>query len=167
MTVREEVPFLRNRIQFLMGILVLVAGVVIYVTDRSPDAVYFTRFFGMHLKLSDPGVRLLGQFGERLPAFFHVLSFSLMTSAFAAGGRKTYLGVCAVWFFINFGFELGQKYKLAAAGITPEFFLHLPFFESTRAYFLCGTFDWLDIVAAAAGTAAAYLFMIATKKYHS
>jgi len=166
MIVSSEVPFLRNRMQFLMGILMLVAGVVIYVTDRNPDAVYFTRFFGMHLQLSDPGVRILGEFGERLPAFFHALSFSLMTSAFVAQRRKTYLGVCAVWFFINCGFELGQKYKLAAAGITPEFFRHVPFFESTRAYFLCGTFDWLDIVAAFAGAAVAYLFMIATKKYH-
>jgi len=166
MTVNAEAPFLRNRMQFLMGILMLVAGVAIYVTDRNPDAVYFTRFFGMPLKLSDPGVHFLGQFGERLPAFFHVLSFSLMTSSFMARGREMYLGVCAVWFFINCGFELGQKYKLAAAGITPEFFRHLPFFESTRAYFLCGTFEWLDIAAAAAGGAAAYLLMIATKKYH-
>ena len=159
-------PLLLNRIQFLMGILMLVLGSLIYMTDRSPGSVYFTRFFGMHLKLLGPGIRVLGAIGLRLPAFFHVLSFSLITASFMSCSRKNFLSICTGWFFINCGFEMGQKYKQAAAGMTPEFFRHLPFFENTRAYFLSGTFDWLDILAAAAGGAAAYLTLLATRKHH-
>lgn len=167
MTVRSvSPPLLLNRMQFLIGILLLVTGSLIYVTDRAPEYIYFTRFFGLHLKMFGPDTRILGAFGLRLPAFFHVLSFSLITAAFMSAAKKQFLGISIGWFLINSIFELGQKYKHAAAGITPEFFDRLPFFENTRAYFLSGTFDWLDIAAAAFGAVAAYLLLLATQKYH-
>ena len=67
------------------------------------------------------------------------------------------------WFICDCLFELGQKYKCAAARMTPEFFSHLPFFENTRAYFLYGTFDGLDIMAYGVGAAVAFLLIMATK----
>jgi hypothetical protein len=164
--IRENIPILFNRMQFLIGVLMLLLGSFIYATERHPDSIYFTRVFGIQLKLLSPDTHVLGAFGLRLPAFFHVLSFSLITAAFMSCSQKKYFGVCAGWFLVNCGFEMGQKYKLAAAGITPDFLKHLPFFENTRAYFLSGTFDWLDILAASVGAAAAFLIMLATKKYH-
>ena len=162
----ENNPILLNRIQFLIGILLLVMGSLIYVTDRAPEYVYFTRFFGMHIKLFGPDTNILGSFGLWLPTFFHVLSFSLICAAFMSSSTKKYLSVCTGWFLINCCFEMGQKYKHTAAGITPDFFDHLPFFENTRAYFLNGTFDWLDILAAAAGAIVAFLTLMATKTNH-
>lgn len=162
----EKTPFLINRMQLLIGILLLLMGSLIYVTDRVPEYVYFTRFFGVYAKLFGPDTHILGSLGLRLPAFFHVLSFSLISAAFMISSKKNYLSVCAGWFVINFCFEMGQKYKHTAAGITPDFFDYLPFFDNTRAYFLNGTFDWMDILAAAAGAIVAYLTLLATKTDH-
>jgi len=159
----EKNPVLISRIQFLIGILLLLVGSMIYVTDRAPEYVYFTRFFGIHVKLFGPDTGILGAFGRRLPALFHVLSFSLITASLVHASKKNYLSICAGWFLINCCFELGQKYKQTAIGITPIFFKHLPFFENTRSYFMNGTFDLLDILAAAIGAGIAYLILTATK----
>lgn len=164
---KNKTPVVLNRMQFLIGLLLLALGCLIYVTERVPADVYFTRFFGLNLKLSAPDTQILGSLGDRLPAFIHVFAFSMMSAALIAATHKRMFAVCTGWFLINFVFEMGQKYKAAAAGLVPDIFRFLPFFENTRSYFLSGTFDWLDILAAAAGAGAAYLTWLATKKYHS
>jgi len=151
-----------SRAQFLAGILFLFLGSLVYVIDRSPDQVYFTRFFGIHLKLFDGGTPVLGSVGLRLPAFFHVLSFSLITGAFFRYGKVRYLAVCAFWLLVNICFELGQKYKDLAVQLTPDFFEHIPFLENTRAYFLKGTFDVYDLAAFFIGGLVGYGLLLVT-----
>jgi hypothetical protein len=162
----DKIPLVRNRIQFLIGLLLLAMGCLIYVTARVPADVYFTRFFGLETQLPLPDGFTLGAVGPRLPAFIHVYAFSLLAGAFMKNTRKKMTAVCTGWFLVNFAFEMGQKYKQAAAQMVPDGFRYLPFFDTTRSYFIHGTFDWLDILAAAAGAVAAFLTWVATRKYH-
>jgi hypothetical protein len=140
----------------------LLLGSLVYVIDRSPDQVYFTRFFGIHLKMFDAGTPLLGPLGLRLPAFFHVLSFSLITGSFFRSGNGRYLVICVFWLLVNTCFELGQKYKTLAVKLTPDFFQHIPFLENTRAYFMNGTFDVYDLAAFFIGAMAGYGLLLVT-----
>ena len=158
----KGIVIVHSRAQFLAGIFLLILGSLVYVVDRSPDQVYFTRFFGIHLKMFDGGAPLLGSLGLRLPAFFHVLSFSLITGAFFRSGRGRYLAICAFWLLVNICFELGQKYKTLAVKLTPDFFETIPFLENTRAYFLNGTFDIYDLAAFFMGGAVAYGLLLMT-----
>lgn len=160
----DRLPVLRNRFQFLLGFFMLLLGSLIYLTERAPEAVYFTRFFDLQdLREGGP---LLGVLGPRLPAFFHTLAFSLLTAAFLPSGPGVQAGICGGWFLANLVFELGQKFKDEAARLTPDILTTLPFFESTRAYFINGTFDGLDIAAAFAGAVMAWGIMRLTNSHH-
>ena len=156
MSPRKESVIIHSRTQLLAGIFLLLLGSLVYVIDRSPEQVYFTRFFGIHVNLFDVGTPLLGSLGLRLPAFFHVLSFSLITGSFFKSGKGRYLMICLFWLLVNTCFELGQKYKALAVKLTPDFFETIPFLENTRTYFLNGTFDVYDMVAFFLGALAAY-----------
>ncbi|MBW2298131.1 MAG: hypothetical protein JRF32_11060 [Deltaproteobacteria bacterium] len=162
--VQKKVAIIHSRTQLLAGIFLLLLGSLVYIIDRSPDQVYFTRYFGIHLNLFDADTRLLGPLGMRLPGFFHVLSFSLITGAFFRSGKKRYLLICAGWLLVNCCFELGQKYKAVALKLTPAFFEKIPFLENTRAYFTNGTFDVYDLAAFGMGALAAYGLLLITGK---
>ena len=150
---------IENRIWLIAGIFMLALGALIYMTQRSPADIYFTRFFGINQKLFGPGFELPCSLCNVLPAFFHVLGLSLITAAFTSGSRKQCLLICLGWFLINAVMETGQKYKDIAIQLTPDFFDRLPFLEATQTYFLNGTFDPLDIVAAGCGAFLAFLLM--------
>ena len=158
----KGIVIVNSRAQLLAGILLLLLGSLVYVIDRSPEQVYFTRFFGIHLKMFDGSAPLLGSLGLRLPAFFHVLSFSLITGSFFRYGRGRYLFICTFWLLVNICFELGQKYKDLAVQLTPGFFEHIPFLENTRAYFLNGTFDVYDLAAFFVGALTGYGLLLVT-----
>jgi hypothetical protein len=151
-----------NKIQFGIGLLSLCLGALVYLTLRSPDQVYFTNFFGIHHPLFDIHSQTLHLLGRHLPAFFHVFSFILITASFFGCSRKTYAAVCGAWFLAEALFELGQKYKAPAERMVFEFFDKIPFLESTRDFFLRGTFDVLDLAALAAGALAAYFVLLLT-----
>lgn len=150
---------IENRIWLIAGILMLVFGALIYMTERSPADIYFTRLLRIDKELFGPGFKLSGSLGNALPAFFHVLGLSLITAAFTSGSRKQCLLICLGWFMINAVMETGQKYKDIAIQLTPDFFDRLPFLEATRTYFLNGAFDPVDIAAAGRGAFLAFLLM--------
>ena len=158
----KGIVIVHSRAQLLGGILLLLLGSLVYVVDRSPDQVYFTRFFGIKLKMFDAGAPVLGSVGLRMPAFFHVLSFSLITGSFFRYGRGRYLVICAFWLLVNICFELGQKYKDLAVQLTPDFFKHIPFLENTKAYFQNGTFDTYDLAAFFLGALVGYGMLLIT-----
>jgi hypothetical protein len=108
---------------------------------------------------------MLHTVGQRLPAFLHVFSFTLITASFFAYSKTSYVAICAGWFLVDCCFELGQKYKAQAAQLVLDFFDKIPFLESTRNFFLLGTFDVFDIVAFSLGTAAAFWVLRATSKH--
>ena len=58
---------IHSRTQLLTGIFLLLLGSLVYVVDRSPDQIYFTRYFGIHLKLFVADTQVLGSLGLRLP----------------------------------------------------------------------------------------------------
>ena len=57
---------------------------------------------------------------------------------------------------------MGQKFNKLPLKIIPDWFEGIPFLENTKNYFQKGTFDMVDLVAIAFGTAVAYFVMILT-----
>ena len=163
-TSKEQPLIIVNKIQFFIGLSALCLGALVYLTLRSPDQIYFTKFFNIHETLYEIQSPILKTVGRSLPAFLHVFSFSLITASFFRYSKKTYAAICTGWFLVNCAFELGQKYKAQATKLVFDFFDKIPFLESTRNFFLRGTFDWLDLMAFVLGTAAAFLILIATSK---
>lgn len=148
----------------MVGLLSLCLGVLVYLTLRSPDRIYFTNYFGIHNSLFEIQNPILIAMGNRLPAFFHVFAFSLITASFLSPSKPAYTITCASWFGIDTLFELGQKFKTQASRWVFDFFDKIPFLESTRNYFLHGTFDLFDILAYALGAVAAYMILAATAR---
>lgn len=161
---KEQPVFFVNKIQFFIGIVALCLGALVYVTLRSPDQIYFTKYFGIHNPWFGIHSRMLHIVGQRLPAFLHVFSFILITASFFAYSKKIYAAICAGWFLVDGCFELGQKYKAQATRMVFDFFDKIPFLESTRNFFLLGTFDMFDLMAFTLGTAAAFWVLTATSK---
>lgn len=159
---KSSSAFITNKTHLIIGLLVLCIGATVYVTLRSPDHVYFTKYFGIHHVLFEVQSPILKFIGYRLPAFAHVFAFTLITASFFKYSRRAYLVICAGWFLIDFIFELGQKYKTVALSLEFEFFDKIDFLEAWRNYFLLGTFDILDLAAYALGAAMAYWVLTAT-----
>jgi hypothetical protein len=119
------------------GALALAAGVLFYVLRAAQP-------------LSDP-------WGGSLPTFLHSVAFALLALAVTAPWGRLAPWVCAGWLAVEAAFELLQVDAVAgalqAAGLAsgPHWL---------RA-FLAGTFDPLDLCAAAAGVSVA--FLIATR----
>lgn len=153
-----------NKTQLLIGILVLGLGILVYVVLRSPDKIYFTRFLGIHHVSYDVQSPILITIGNRLPAFLHVFGFVFITASFFSYAKRTYTIIAIGWFFTDALFELGQKYKIIASRLVSDIFDQIPFLESTKNYFLLGTFDIFDLVAYALGALMAFLILMATAK---
>lgn len=138
-----------------VALVVLVLGVLVYVLDRPSEAAPFlSAISAAHLL---PNV--FGRLGENLPTFAHVFAFSLLTEAWAGGGKRSCLLVCMTWFGIDSAFEIGQYPKISEqlVQIIPGWLEGLPILGQADAYFLSGTFDTRDLISIAVGAAAAYL----------
>lgn len=143
-----------------VGFAFLLAGTLVYLTDRPPGSAYFVNRCPVPVHFTNTFPHLFGAMGFYFPSFVHVLSFSLMTAGILACGKRGGLDVCLGWFAVDGLFELGQKYGSTAAAYVPGWFKGVPFLENTANYFRLGTFDPLDIVAAAAGALAAGAMML-------
>lgn len=143
----------------ITGMSALFAGVLFYVYFRDPHEVYFLRFFDVPAGVSVVLPPFLTGLGGHLPSFLHVFSFSLLTAAFLPLTRKAIFFSCTFWTVVNLCFELGQKYKTAAARIVPSWFQGIPFLENTADFFRFGSFDVIDMTAMTAGGVAAGLFL--------
>lgn len=160
----QPVTIIVNKTQLVIGLVALCLGTLVYLVLRQPDQVYFTRFFGIHAPLFEIHSRSLHTLGRSLPAFLHIFSFILITASFFRPGKTAYAVICAGWLLIDCLFELGQKYKTLAAKPILDIFDGIPFLESTRNFFLLGTFDIFDLLAFALGTVAAYLVLTVTSR---
>jgi len=154
-----------NRLQILIGVVVLVGGSLIYLIDRPPDQTYFVYSSPVNITLFNIIPNLFGSIGNSLPAFLHVFSFILITAGLIFCRKRGYLIICLSWFLVDSAFEVGQKFTTWSTSIIPDWFAGIPLLENTKNYFFQGTFDFLDIAAIALGTAVAYFVMIlATSK---
>lgn len=135
-----------------IGLIALAAGVLVYLTDRNASSVALL-----------PGITVLaktavfGSAGGWLPSLLHPFAFSLFGAAACPANTAPPYWICVAWFSTNALFEIAQHPGANAAvaeAITdilgPIWLTHM-----LSNYVLHGTFDVLDLVAAAAGALAA------------
>lgn len=151
-----------NRVQILIGIAGLLIGSLVYLIDRPPNQTYFIYSSPINISLFNIIPNLFGVIGSSLPAFIHVFSFILITAGLIFCGKRGYLTICLFWFLVECAFELGQKFDTWSSRMIPDWFAGIPFLENTKNYFLQGTFDFIDLVAIAFGTAIAYFVLLTT-----
>jgi len=150
-----------NRVQILIGLAGLIAGLFIYLIDRPPEQTYFIYRIAK-ISLYNILPDLFGSIGNYLPAFIHIFSFILITAGLLCRQKRGCLIICLSWFLVDCVFELGQKFNNLALKIIPDWFLGIPFLENTESYFLQGTFDVIDLVAIAFGAIISYLILLTT-----
>jgi hypothetical protein len=151
-----------NTRQILIGAAGLLVGALVYLVDRPPDHAYFVYRSGIDISLYRVFPNLFGPIGHSLPAFSHVFSFILITAGLIGCRKRGYLIICLSWFIVDCAFELGQKFKLSAVRIIPDWFAGVPFLQNTENFFLSGTFDYFDLTAITIGAALAYFSLLHT-----
>lgn len=151
-----------NKCQILIGATALLLGSLVYLIDRPPDQTYFIYSSNITMSLHKTLPNLFGAIGNSLPAFIHVFSFSLITAGLFSCRKRACVIVCLSWLFVDFAFELGQKYSALPLKIIPDWFNGIPFLENSADYFRCGTFDMLDLAAITLGGVAASLTLAIT-----
>jgi hypothetical protein len=151
-----------NRVQILIGLGGLAIGTLVYLIDRPPEATYFIQFSRIKISLYGLLPNLFSVIGNSLPDFLHVFSFIMLTAGLLSWGKRGSLAICLGWFFIDFIFELFQKFNTLPLKLIPKWFKGIPFLENTENYFTKGTFDLLDLIAIALGAASAYFVLLAT-----
>lgn len=153
-----------NNSQILIGVAALLLGSLVYLIDRPPDQTYFIYSAPVSISLYNIFPALFGAIGNSLPAFIHVFSFSLITAGLLSCRERGCDIVCLSWLFVDFSFELGQKYSALPLKIIPGWFNGIPFLENSANYFQHGTFDVFDVAAITLGGVMAYLALIITKR---
>ena len=131
-----------------MGCLALALGLLVYLADRDArHAVLIPAFAAL------AGSNLFGALGPWLPSFVHPFAFSLFTAAALPSRSAWRHGACAAWCAVNVAFEVGQHPNVSArlaeglrANLGPS-----SVSRTLADYFLRGTFDLGDIVAAVIG----------------
>ncbi len=153
-----------NKIQFLIGIVCLITGTLVYLVDRPPGSAYFLSQLNIDTHLIHNPQGFFGVIGNSLPAFAHVLSFILLTASLMHFNRINYLVICILWLVIDGAFELGQKFDTFASGLVPEWFNGIPVLETTKNYFIYGTFDVFDMAGFFIGAIIGYILLMVTGK---
>ena len=143
----------------------IAAGVALYAWLR-PSAVMFLPA-GWHRPLAHgiPGWLL-----DSLPTFLHALALSLLTLAVIGTRRNAVIAaVCAAWCAIEIVFEVMQHAAVGAALISglPAALTGTHAFAWLARFVRTGTFDPLDIAAAALGSLAAYAILAHRKATRS
>jgi hypothetical protein len=147
----------------LIGVLVLLLGGTIYFIDRPPDQTYIFTLLPIWLSGYGPEPRLPIAVSGSLPTFVHALSFSTITASLCRPKASGYAAVCIVWLVIEWMFELGQGIGGWIAHSMPIWIEGIPFLGAVRYYFVFGTFDPLDLLAASLGSSTAFLLLLLTR----
>ena len=143
---------LRGRAAWCVGAGSLAVGALVYLVDRAAGSASLLPAGAW----SGTGWHF-GAVGAWLPSFVHPFAFSLVFAALAPTDAARAYRACAAWWAVNVVFELGQ---LAPAATAIAVALHAAFRDAAPAralanYFLRGTFDRADLLAATAGSLAA------------
>jgi hypothetical protein len=134
-----EAPDARSATLWLAGCAALALGVSVYLIDRSAAHRWF------------------GAVGGWLPSFAHAFAFSLFSAALLSPRPDWQYGACGFWLAVNAVFEVGQhpQVREPLADALRRSVGQGPLARSVENYFLRGTFDIGDLVAAALGAAMA------------
>jgi hypothetical protein len=130
----------------------LAVGTLVYWTDRSPGGATLIPRVSILA-----GLHLFGALGNWLPSFAHTLAFSLFSAALLTARPRSQYGACVFWFVVNAAFEIGQhpQVRNSLTDVLRHGFGPGPVARALENYFLRGTFDVGDLVAAALGAALA------------
>lgn len=137
-----------------IGGAALLLGLIVYLADRGAGTAIL-----LPAGLWSRGGGLLTPVGFCLPSFVHPFAFALFTVALRPVAGASAYRVCAAWWAVNVAFELGQRPDAAeaiAAALRASFGQAWPA-RLLANYFLHGTFDRADLLAASAGALAAAL----------
>ena len=151
----------------VLAIVALLAGVLIYLLDRSPSKVYFLMGWmteGEHPGTIEPSKGYFGYLGYYLPTLLHTFAFILLTMAMVIpyqNYKQYILRVSLFWFVFESLFEIAQMDVIAnqIANGFPTGLANVPFLDNIPNYFMAGTFDALDILSIALGMLLAYLII--------
>ena len=153
-----------NKTQIFIGVVVLFLGSIIYLVDRPPEQTHFVKSSPVKITLFNTIPNVFGSIGGSLPECIHVFSFILITAGLLFSNRRGYLIICLSWFLLDAAFEVGQYFSAWSSKIIPDWFTRVPFMETTKSYFLHGTFDFIDLAAIGFGTMIAYVVLLTTQK---
>src|SRR5882672_5854212 len=119
-----------------IGLVALIVGVLVYLTDRAPHASVLPS-----LRVAAPAV--FGMLGQWLPSFVHPLAFSLFTAAVLPPRPGLQYAACAFWCLVDVAFELGQHPIVRAqlASAVDQTLGSIQFAARLANYFRLGTFD--------------------------
>ncbi len=134
------------------GCLALSIGILVYLVDRNASQAALIPTIAAFV-----GYSLFGALGQWLPSFVHPFAFSLFTVAALRPGAAPRYVACAAWCAVNVGFEVGQhpSFKSQWAQALRTSASDWVMTRSVLNYFLHGTFDSGDVVAAILGALAA------------
>jgi hypothetical protein len=127
-------------------------GLLVYLMDRDASKAPL-----IPTVASLTGSHVFGALGGWLPSFVHTFAFSLFTAAVLPERPVPRYGVCFAWFAVNVAFEIGQHplVSVRLAEALQGDFGGMPLTQPLAGYFVHGTFDLGDIVAALLGAIAA------------
>jgi hypothetical protein len=108
---------------------------------------------GLAFLLLGVAVYSLARLGGPVSTFAHTAALSLLTAGVLAGRRRDARIACGAWTVINIALEIGQlpQIRIGLVGVLPDWLERVSLFDRTRSYFMNGTFDYADIVAALFG----------------
>ena len=134
------------------GSLAVALGLLVYAADRPAGHALLIPAFPAFM-----GGRLFGTLGQWLPSFVHPFAFSLFTAAALPSRATPRYAACVAWCAVNVAFEVGQHRQISAhlATVVHDFFGQSSPARALANYFVRGTFDIGDIVAAVLGALAA------------
>jgi hypothetical protein len=142
----------RSATLWLVGCAALALGVSVYLIDRSASHAQW-----LPQLRSGAAHRWFGEVGGWLPSFAHAFAFSLFSAALLSPRPYWQYGACGFWLAVNAVFEVGQhpQVREPLADALRRGVGQGPLARSVENYFLRGTFDIGDLVAAALGAAMA------------
>jgi hypothetical protein len=152
-----------NQPQLLIGIGVLLFGGAIYFIDRPPNQTGVFTLLPIWLSGYGALPRLPSPVGSSLPTFVHALSFAMITASLCRPRAPSYAAICLVWLCIDVTFEIGQGPGRWITHMIPMSLDGVPFLGYVRRYFMLGTFDPLDLLAAFLGSATALPLLLLTR----
>jgi hypothetical protein len=133
---------------WLKGSGALGLGMLVYLCDRPASQALLMPQLGFLA-----GHSWFGIAGQWLPSFVHAFAFGLFSAALLAPRPRWVFGACGFWFAVNAAFEIGQHPQVRGplAAALQRGFGEGPVVRACQNYFLRGTFDVADLVAAALG----------------
>ena len=140
-----------------IGGVAIAVGLLVYLADREPSRAALIPTVALLT-----GSNVFGRLGGWLPSFVHTFAFSLFTAAALPERAAPRYGACVVWFAVNVAFEIGQHplVSMRLAEALQGSLGGMPFARPLAGYFVHGTFDPGDIIAALLGALAAGVVLL-------